>query len=238
MIMTGFDYFDRVYCIHMPNEERCVTIAREFERVGITDVQYIYAEPPVAGFHMSNMRRAPRGEFGCSLSHIKAAFQAFADGADRPLFLEDDVVFEDNAADRMRLVVRELDICSRWDILYMGGHPRSTCHRINENLVEIGTFSFAESYAINGDSLESWIEFWIDSAGQKNAMVDLVLGRWAAENNGYCVYPLLTHQPPGFSQITGRDDNKDSCLKKGWYHNLCREDRLCESCATSAIKSA
>ena len=234
----GFGYFDRVYCIHMPNEERCVTIDREFKRVGITDVQYVYAEPPAAGFQMSNMRRAPKGEFGCSLSHIKAAFLAFADGAERPLFLEDDVVFAKNAVDRMALVRQELQLYGEWDILYMGGHPRNTCHRVNDNLVEIGTFSFAESYAIHGYSLESWIEFWIDNAGQTDAMVDLVLGRWAAENTGLCVYPLLTHQPIGISQISGVRDDKSHCLNRGWSDNLCGENYLCEACAGSAIKSA
>ena len=81
----SFDYFDKVYCIHLPNPERRKEIEWQFKRVGIKDVQYIYARPPHGGFHMNNMRRGSRGEFGCNLSHIKAAMHAVADRAKRPL---------------------------------------------------------------------------------------------------------------------------------------------------------
>ena len=234
----SFDYFDKVYCIHLPNPERREKIEREFKKVGITDVQYVYAEPPDMGFTMSNMRRNPRGEFGCSLSHIRAAMLAISDGAKRPLFLEDDIVFAGNAAERIQHVVQDLKQLSYWDVLYLGGHPRSPCHKVTNNLVEIGTFSFAEAYAMNGDTVDVWVDCWLNRVGQKNAMVDIILGEFASTVFGYCVYPLLTHQPPGFSQITGQQDNKDNCLEKGWRTNLCGEDHLCEACAASAIKSA
>ena len=236
----GFDYFDRVYCISLPFEDRREKIAAEFERVGIKDVQYVYAEPPAEGFHMSNMRRAPRGEFGCNLSHIKAAMHALADGAERPLFFEDDVVFVPDARERISAAVSEglMDWDDLWDVLYLGGHPRSQCHRITNNLVRVNTFSFAESYALNRHSLVRWLDFWCDNIGQKDAMVDLQLGRFAAYYVGYCVYPLITHQPPGFSQIANKEDNKDNCLKKGWRTNLCTTENLCDECAASAIKSA
>jgi GR25 family glycosyltransferase involved in LPS biosynthesis len=233
----SFDCFDRVYCVHLPNPERRGAIQQQFARVGIKDVTYIHAKPPAPGFTMSNMRRGPRGEFGCNLSHIKAAMHAVADGAERPLFFEDDVIFSDDAVDRMRSVASELS-AFYWDILYLGGHPRGACHRVTDNLAEISAFSFAESYAIPAESLVSWLDFWCDNIGQKNAMVDIQLGRWALENNGFAVYPTITHQPDGISQISGQHDCKDKCIRNGWRNNLCTTDRPCKECADWLIRSA
>jgi hypothetical protein len=60
-------------------------------------------------------------------------------------------------------------------------------------------------------------------------MVDIILGEFAAENNGFAAYPTLTHQPDGISQITWKHDSKKHCLNKGWTNALC---------ADSYIKSA
>ena len=223
----SFDFFDKVYCIYLPNPDRRKAIEQQFKRVGIKNVTYIHARPPAAGFHMNNMRRAPLGEFGCSLSHIKAAVHALADGAKRPLFVEDDIIFSRDAVERMQTVAREAP-CN-WGVLYMGGHPRGPCQMITKNLAEISTFSFAESYAMQAWALTSWIDFWLDRVGQKKAMVDIILGEFAAENNGLAVYPTLTHQPDGISQITWKHDSKQRCLDKGW-------SKL--QCADSATKSA
>jgi hypothetical protein len=210
------DYFDHVYCIHLPNDARREAIEQQFDSVGITDVTYIHAEPPAKDFRMSNMRRNPRMEFGCSLSHIKAAVQAVADDAITPIFFEDDVVFQPGAAEIVQMAVTELE--SAWDVLYLGGHPRSPAERISQHVVRVGTFSFAEAYAVGYP--HEWINFWLNRTGQKNAMIDLILGEYAAANRGYCVYPLCTHQPPGISQISGRHDDKSNCLTKGWENNL------------------
>jgi len=212
------DYFDHVYCIHMPNPERREAIAKQFDSVGITDVTYIHATPPAEGFTMSNMRRGPRGEFGCSLSHIKAAAHALAGGARWPIFFEDDVTFRMGTLKSMRQALLELPYT--WEVLYLGGHPRSPAKMVSANLAKVGTFSFAEAYAIKGWALRSWLAFWCDRAGQKNAMVDLVLGEFAAQRSSFCVYPLITYQPPGISQISDKFDDKSGCLNKGWQTNL------------------
>jgi hypothetical protein len=225
----SFDYFDRVYCIHLPNPERRKAIERQFEIVGIKNVQYIHAKPPAPGFHMTNMRRAPLGEFGCSLSHIKAAVHALTDGAKCPLFLEDDVIFSHDAVERMQAITVDLGLFPYWGVLYLGGHPRGPCKVVTDNLAQISTFSFAESYAIPGHSLANWLDFWLDRVGQPKAMVDIILGEFAAEQHGFAAYPTLTHQPDGISQITWKHDSKQRCLNKGWSKALC---------ADSSIKSA
>lgn len=217
------DYFDRVYCIHMPDPKRREVVDKEFAKVGITDVQYVYAKRPnsVGGepFHITNMRRAPAAEFAVNLSHIKAVAHAIADGAKRPVFFEDDVVFRDDANQILKAAIKALP--DDWNVLYMGGHPCEPVEQLSDNLVKIKRFSFAEAYAINGFStLLSFQDYWLDNIGQPQAMYDFILSRFA-QGNGYCVYPVLTHQPRGgYSHISKTKEDKHGLVTRGWVNNL------------------
>ena len=216
------DYFDHVYCIHKPDEQRREAIEKEFKKVGIANVEYVYANRPrsIGGepFHMSNMRRCPSAEFAVNLSHIKAVRHAIRDGARRPLFLEDDVVFRDDANQILTAALEALP--DDWDVLYMGGHPCEKVKKVSDNLVKIGRFSFAESYAINEPMLGAFDDFWLDNIGQHQAMYDFILSRFA-QNSGYCVYPVLTHQPiGGYSHISKGKEDKSDLVTRGWLNNL------------------
>jgi hypothetical protein len=205
-----------VYCISLPSLGRREKIAAELESNGFTESRYVAAQEPANGFTMSNMRRNARGEFGCSLSHLKAIATAAADGRSRALFIEDDVVFI--GAERLMDALAELP--TGWRVLYLGGHPRSEIQRYSPHLVTAGLWSFAEGYILNRASMLEFLTFWPDHAGQPDAMVDLVLGRFAAQGNSYCIYPTMTHQPVGWSQIGGKVDDKSGCLEKGWRTHL------------------
>lgn len=191
---------------------------RQFDAVGIKDVQYIHAKEPAGCLKMSNMRRNPQAELGVNLSHIKAVVKAIADGAERPLFVEDDIEFADYVQDCLPVALSELP--EDWDVLYMGGHPRSSVTRYKSMLVRVGTFSFAESYSISGRSLRKFFDFWCDRIGHPNAMYDFALGEFAAANNGFCTYPLMTEQPISFSQVGGKVDDKTQLVERGWRNNL------------------
>jgi len=212
------DWFDRVYCIHYPSPLRREAIEREFKRVGIKDVQYVYADPPKGKFHMSNMRRAPAAEFAVNLSHIKAVIRAIDDGAERPVFFEDDIVFRADAVELLEQAVADLP--PDWSVLYMGGHPCETVERIGDKLVKVGRFSFAESYSIRKPALRPFVEYWLNRIGQVHAMYDRILGEFAQYNGGYCVYPVITTQPPGYSHIAKRDDDKTDLVRRGWNNHL------------------
>jgi len=212
------DYFDRVYCIHLPDQGRRDKIQQEFEKVGIADVKYVYAQRPKPKFHMTNMRRAPAAEFAVNLSQIKAVAHAISDGAKRPVFFEDDVLFRDDANQILAQALKALP--EDWDVLYMGGHPCDDVKKLSDNLVKVGRFSFAESYAINRHALVPYLDYWLDRIGHANAMYDRILGEFARDNNGYCVYPVLTHQPVGYSHISDRNDDKRDLVKRGWAAHL------------------
>lgn len=213
-------YFDRVYVVSLPNPARRESIQRQLAGVGICAdvVTFISAKQPPHGFEMTNMeRRGTKGNMGANLSHIKAVVHALADGAQRPLFLEDDVVFLPGAAERLGAALAVLP--PDWDILYMGGHPRGPVTRMGP-IVRVGEFSFAEAYAMSRKALLAFFDSWCDKITQPDAMYDFLLGQFAAASNGYCVYPLLTEQPPGVSQISGKMDDKRDLVARGWTANL------------------
>jgi hypothetical protein len=188
----------------------------ELARMGL-DAEYVHASPPDRHFTMSNMRRNSRVEFGIACSHIKAITRAMANGVDA-LILEDDVRF---LCDRKRFdkVVSELP--TSWDVCYFGGHPRGPTTRATKSLVKVSTFSFAEAYLISRKAQGAFLDFWLDRAGKPDAMIDLVLGEFAARNNGFCAYPLLTEQRAVVSHVSGKVDAKSHLLAKGWANHGC-----------------
>jgi len=202
----------RVYVISLENPERRSAISMELQKAGYGDVEFISAQEPVKGFTMSNMRRNPLGEFGCALSHLKAISTAIQQDVDKALFIEDDIVF------------RRYDYFEwpeDWQVMYYGGHPRGPVTQVSEFVYEIsGGFSCAEAYVMNRDSMRDFIPFWCDRAGQPNAMFDFILGEFAAQGGGYALYPTMTHQPPGYSQIGLKHDDKRDLIERGWKANL------------------
>ena len=209
--MVSDGEFVRVYVIHLPNQERKAKIAAELAKHGYGDVEYVHAQEPFKGYTASNMRRNPRGEFGCALSHLKAICRAIADGVELALFVEDDVVFR-----RCEFVERPDD----WRVIYYGGHPREPVQKVHEILYRVGRFSCAEAYEMNLDSMREFVQFWCDRASQPNAMFDFILGEFAAQGGGYAFYPTITHQPVGYSHIGNKIDDKKALIERGWQSNL------------------
>jgi len=209
-----------VYVISLPNAERRIKIHAELRRVGFEHINYVHAVEPVQGFTMSNMRRNPRGEFGCALSHLKAISQALEQGCKRALFVEDDITFLDGGIERF--VAADLAIKLRLDILYLGGHPREKVQKTDiAGLVKPGKWSCAEAYCMDSRGMQNFIPFWCDRAGQPNAMFDFILGEWAAERDfAYAMYPPATEQRPGWSQIGQKFDDKRELIERGWRNNL------------------
>jgi len=201
----------RAYVVHLPNAERRAKIAAELAEHGYGDVVFVHAQEPFKGFTASNMRRNPRGEFGCALSHVKAIMQAVADNVDQALFVEDDIKFRRYP---------HFEMPEDWQVFYFGGHPRSPVVKVSENVYRVGLFSCAEAYLLNRDSMREFLQFWCDRAGQPNAMFDFILGEFAAQGGGYALYPMLTHQPPGWSGIGQKHDDKRELIERGWKSNL------------------
>jgi len=216
-MVSSFDWFGRVYIINgIPGRRE--KISAELDRLGIPEYKrdYVRAKPPLAGLHMSNMRRNPQGEFGCSLSHIKAVIYAANDRVQRPLFLEDDILFAPDAEERLAKAIKDLE-GRQWQVLYLGGHPCEDVERVGECLVKVGRFSFAEAYSMPFP--EVFIDYWLDRIGQEHAMYDQILGEYAKKTDGYSVFPIITRQPPGYSHVIRGHDDKTYCIESGWRNH-------------------
>jgi hypothetical protein len=169
------------------------------------------------------MRRSARGEFGVNLSQIKAVVTAIDDGAVTPLFIEDDIEFNEKSNSILQSVFNELP--EKWDVLYLGGHPRGPvpariAKQHSEHLWKIQRYSFADAYSINGTSLKRFYDFWCESITQENAMYDFILGDFAGLNNGYAIYPTLCEQYDSMSAVTGQPDSKNDILARAWAAHL------------------
>ena len=208
-------YFDKAYCIHYPDQDRRRIIEDEFKRVGL-DPTYVHAKRPGRGFSMTNMRRAPKFEFACNLSHIKAVGMSFND--ERPVFFEDDVAFSPDWRKDLDAVMSAMP--DDWDVLYLGGHPREEVEHINGSLFRVKTFSCAEGYAFNNGAQRRFLSYWCDEIGQDNAMYDFILGRFAAENNAYAIYPTITMQRTCHSLIASGVEEKKGLILRGWATNI------------------
>lgn len=220
-----FDFFDQIYCIHIPNKIRRPLIEAEFQRIGIADrVQYVHATPPPKNFTISNMQgRGAVGNMGVNLSQIKAVVQSIANDAKHPLFFEDDVMFHENAHELLEKSIDSLP--EDWDILYMGGHPTGPIFnpqaaKFSETLAKVGKFSFADSYAFNEGRAIQFFDSWCNGITKNDAMYDFILGQFSKNNNAFCTYPLLCNQRPNISQISGKHDDKSSIVARAWTHHL------------------
>ena len=215
------DYFDSVYVIHMPDPNRRELIDKELDRVGLLGkvvTEYCYAARPTGKFHMTNMRRAPVYEFAVNLSHSVAIAHALYNGSERPLIIEDDVVFTPEAEEVLGSALESLP--AGWEVMYMGGHPCEDVEKVSDSLVKVGRFSFAESYTFNGRAaLKRFQDFWFNNIGQQKAMYDFILSRFAMDN-GYCTYPVITNQPAVYSHIKGDVDDKTNLVRRGWQNHI------------------
>lgn len=203
--------FDRVYVVHLPDVARRLHIEAQLSAIGYQDATYIHADAPPAGFTVPNMRRNPRAEFGAGLSHIAAVVQAIADRAERPLFIEDDIVFK-----RMDLT----PLPDKWDLLYLGGHPREPVKLVAPGLAKVGKFSCAEAYSVRQQLLPKLHQFWCNRVTRPDAMYDFILGEFAAKHESYAFYPVITEQAPFVSHIKGEIDDKRKLVERGWQNNL------------------
>jgi hypothetical protein len=224
-----------VLVVHLPNVQRKAQISAELDRAGFTDVTFVAAQEPCKTFTMSNMRRNPRAEFGCSLSHLKALNVAHSDyqfyqkseESSPVLIIEDDVVFVDGALEMLSASIELMwkmwlrSNLPEWEIIYLGGHPRGPVSKFANGIYKVSTFSCAEAYVVNPFCIPYIFNFWLDRIGQPNAMWDFILGEYVANHGtGYAIYPTLTHQPPGWSQIGQKHDDKRELIAKGWQTHL------------------
>lgn len=211
---NNFDYFDKIYCINLPNYVARHTAAQQqFNRVDLSDrINFTWAEPPVEPLAIHGFRH-PKGQLGCTLSHLKVWIDAIAHGAKSIVVFEDDMQFVgDDTNERLGVALAELP--SDWDIFYLGGKPITPLGYVTDNVSRVGHFLTTHAYALSDRALKRICDSAIDNITRYP--VDVVLALFSMANIGYCVNPPLCIQSQGVSSIGGTFMNYEQDMKEHW----------------------
>lgn len=139
---SPFDYFDRIYVLNLDEDtEMMESFWEEARQVGIADrVQ-----------RFSAIER-PNGFQGNAESHLAMLREAYTDGVERVLILEDDCDFVAGAERQMERAVQDLR-GRDWAMFYLGigwgPHDRFTPEPVGDYLFRLHRGWFIHAYAVN-----------------------------------------------------------------------------------------
>ncbi len=142
------------------------------------------------------------GTWGCLCSHVEAFRAAIRDGVGSLLILEDDAVFCEDFAGRLR---RFADMVPNdWDQVYLGGQHlqqvRQPPEDIGRGIVKCYNVNRTHAHAIRGPAMADVLK--VITEGHVNLPVDHQLGRFHKHQNVYAPVEWLVSQAAGVSDIT------------------------------------
>jgi len=197
MILT--DVFDGLFIIHLPElTSRKEQFKKELSSIGIS--QYTIIE----GVKYKDGKTVDDRIAGCKLSHIKCLKKAIELNCKRPLFMEDDVIFNKDINSYLPDIKKFLDT-THWDMFYLGGNLKDkTC--ISGNIYQTHSMLTTHCYAVNGNILKDVLKEQ-SSSDYKHA-VDLVyIDKYQVNGNVYTHLPRVSYQSDGMSYIRGSNRN-------------------------------
>ena len=152
-------------------------------------------------------------KISCTYSHFEMIKEAKRRGWKNCLIFEDDCVFVDGFASKIKQCVEELkDI--EWDIFYMGGEPNGLCNNVSDSLAKCTTGMYGtHAYAIN----ECFYDKVINLSYKMGVIDTIYMGMYY--NNYYMSKELLAWQDDDFeSDLWGgkikREQNYRDMYKK------------------------
>jgi hypothetical protein len=197
--MNGWDFFDRIYCISLEErEDRRQAAAASFSKVGLTGrVEFVTVKR-----HPSNV------EQGMYESHMTCLRKGLADGAEKIVVFEDDVVFDRFDAGRFKQCMQFLVEHPDWKVLLLGALIRSSRRTANPFIQKVGYQSLAHAYAVNRPYAET-----IAYQPWQGIIIDTLFR--PLTDHLYAVYPMFAFQ----KDFASDNDSK--------YRGLERFRRLC-----------
>ena len=210
---SPFDFFDKIYCINLPNDtDRWAHAVIQFEKIGILDrVEKIYATPPHKDINVPSLK-FPRGEMGVSLSQNKVIMNALISGANNVLIFEDDIVFEADTINKLETALAELP--EDWDILFFGGNPVEGMSKYSSTLNKTKVFYGAFAYALTRQSMLKIINQFFDKL--TIMPYDGLTSNISLEGNGYVINTPICWPHPGESVIRKAYRDYTNFLKNQW----------------------
>lgn len=143
---SGWDFFDRIYCISLEEREDRRRAARvQFAKVGLDEK---------IEFHI--VKRHPTNvEQGIYESHMACLRRGLEAGATNIAVFEDDVVFDRFDAGRLERCTRFLARNPDWHVFLFGALIRSSKKTDDPAVQIVGYQSLAHAYALNRSYAES-----------------------------------------------------------------------------------
>ena len=137
---SGWDFFDRIYCISLEKREDRREAARaSLATVGLSDkVEFVLVQP-----HPTHI------EQGMYESHMTCLKKGLEAGAKNIVVFEDDVIFDRFDASRFRQCTQFLSDHPGWKVFLFGALIRSSRKTANPCVQEVRYQSLAHAYALN-----------------------------------------------------------------------------------------
>jgi glycosyl transferase family 25 len=140
-----------------------------------------------------------QGFIGCLLSHL-AVIEECKD-LDRFMILEDDVLFQPNAATLTKLALEQLKRVE-WDMLYLGCNPQKSIHRFSQNTYRIKNSWCAHAIIFNGKRVTDFI-LKNKELAHEHQRIDVFYEKVIQERfTCLGVYPIAATQMDNHSDIT------------------------------------
>lgn len=139
---TGWDFFDRLYCISLrEREDRRRSARKEFLKVGLADrVEFVIGEREI---YSCNIER------GVYESHMLCLRKGLEAGARNIVVFEDDIEFDRFDPERLKSCTEFLKHHPEWKVLLFGALIRSSCKTANPCVQKARYQSLTHAYALN-----------------------------------------------------------------------------------------
>ena len=211
------DLFDRVYvinCAHRP--DRLEETKKHFEETKMADNDKVHYYPAIIGDWTTCPAdwRSGRGAWGCLRSHQRILEDVLHTRDDREaltlnnvLILEDDIIFKDNALQKLNEFMEIVP--DDWGQIYLGGQHRRTKVETGLNNVVIGkSVNRTHAYAVNKSTFEELYRHisYATDYRKTNKHIDhqLELAHRREDWKVYCPEEWIVGQRAGSSNINGR----------------------------------
>jgi glycosyl transferase family 25 len=150
-----FDYFDRIGVIHLRERtDRYRALGAELSRVGLS-LNHSKVSIPAAPMPKAANGFSSRGVYGNFLSHLGIIEQAYSDGVQTVLVLEDDAIFSHEFNLHQSMLAEHLKK-NVWDEFFIGHSITRGLPPSNSRIVRFsGDFLWAHCYATDDKLLSS-----------------------------------------------------------------------------------
>jgi GR25 family glycosyltransferase involved in LPS biosynthesis len=225
-IMNGFDYFDSIYCINLPEDvERKKEISIQFDKLNILNkIKWKYAQRPSNNWSANNYNF--NGEFGVNMSQLKALIDGATNNPKNGVIIfEDDVWFLDNTNEILTACVKQLP--TDWDVLYLGGTPKEKMIKFSTNIMKVNKFISAMAYAVSAKAIAELCMYYTDRLAVPfpDACCDKILNDFIVEknHNAYACFPAIAWDVPGWSTLRQGPRNYSGLIKQAWKEHTPNE---------------